>query len=74
MQNVGGNDYFVSYELFSDLGMTEPFLPFSSGPHGGIGFTTEGGSWIVPVYGKIPVQMGKPSGTYTDIIKVTVDY
>ena len=74
MQNVGGNDYFVSYELFSDLGMTEPFLHGFSGPYGGIGFTTEGGSWIVPVYGKIPVQAGVPSGTYTDIIQVTVDY
>lgn len=74
MQTVAGSDYLVSYELYSDIGMTEPFLPESSGPFGGVGFTTEGGSWIVPVYGKIPVQAGKPGGTYTDIIQVTVDY
>lgn len=74
MQTVGGSDYLVSYELYSDIGMTEPFLPDSSGPFGGVGFISEGGSWIVPVYGKIPVQAGKPGGTYTDIIQVTVDY
>ena len=74
MQTFGGSDYLVSYELYSDIGMTEPFLPDSSGPFGGVGFISEGGSWIVPVYGKIPVQAGKPGGTYTDIIQVTVDY
>ena len=78
MQTVAGSDYLVSYELYSDIGMTEPFLPKSlhefSGPFGGVGFTTGGGSWIVPVYRKIPVQAGKPGGTYTDIIQVTVDY
>ena len=74
MQNVGGNEHLVSYELFSDLGMTQPFLISYSGSYGGVGFNTEGGSWIVPVYGKIPVQAGVPSGTYTDIIQVTVDY
>ncbi len=73
-QTVGGNDYLVSYNLYSDVGMTEPFNPESSGPFGGVGFTTEGGSWIVPVYGEIPIQSGQPGGTYTDIIQVTVDY
>ena len=75
MQNVGGNEHLVSYELFSDLGMTQPFLSSYSGSYGGVGFNTGGGPWTVPVYGRIPTQSGSaPSGTYTDIIQVVVNY
>lgn len=74
-QDIAGSSFYVRYDLYSDPSYSSPFAPTGwDGLSGGVAFSTEGGSYDIPVYGNIPIQFVKPAGVYLDTVGVIVTY
>jgi spore coat protein U-like protein len=77
---VGAQNITLEYNLYTDIARQ---TIWGDGPTGGkisTGFllptaNTDFSGGVFPIYSRIfPRQMGKPAGTYTDSIQVTVSY
>lgn len=72
MRSPAGN--FVTYELYRDAGRTQRWgntLGTDTTNGTGMGEAT---AVTQSVYGRVPAQTSRPSGTYTDTITVTLTY
>jgi spore coat protein U-like protein len=62
----------MTYEVFMDAARTQSFEPI--GQTNNISGTGTGASQNFTVYGRIPVQTTPPSGSYSDVLVVTLQY
>ncbi|WP_227978357.1 Csu type fimbrial protein [Arenimonas daejeonensis] len=68
---LGAGPNTVSYQLYRDAGRT---LVWGNTAGNVVGGTGNGLAQSVPVYGRVPPQAAKPTGTYEDTVTATVTY